>query len=265
MTRVGSPLAQLSAVDRPILYLLGLLSALRAFALIGLASALAAGIVSVIDGTAAWQGALGWGLASAVARALIDWAHRVVAARAVLGVKERLRAELADRLVAGGGSSLGSMTTLATHGLDELDKYFTVFLPALVNAATVPLLVGVRILFADWVSAVIVVLTIPLIPIFMTLIGLHTRERVVAATDALARLSNHLIELARGLPVLVGLGRAKEQTMALRNISEEYRLRTVHTLRTAFLSSLALELIATLSVAVVAVFIGVRLVYKDPK
>lgn len=261
MTRPHTHLAQLGAVDRPTLYLLGLLSAARALALIGLASALSAGIVSVIDGTAGWRSAVGWGLASALARALVDWAHRVAAARAVLGAKERLRAELAERLVARGGSPLGSMTTLATSGLDELDKYFTVFLPALINAATVPLLIGARILFADWVSAIVIVLTIPLIPIFMALIGMHTQDRVAAATDALARLSDHLVELARGLPVLVGLGRAQEQTMALRRISEDYRARTVQTLRTAFLSSLALELIATLSVAIVAVFIGVRLVY----
>lgn len=261
MNRSRSPLAQLSALSKPTLYLLGLLSTLRAFALIGLASALAAGIVSVIDGTDSWTGALVWGLVSAAARAIIDWAHRVVAAKAVLGAKEQLRGQLAERLVSGGGSSLGPMTTLATDGLDELDKYFTVFVPALVSAATVPLLVGVRILFADWVSALIIVLTIPLIPVFMALIGVHTQERVAAATDALARLSNHLVELARGLPVLVGLGRAQEQVMALRTISEDYRTRTVLTLRTAFLSALALELIATLSVAVVAVFIGVRLVY----
>ena len=261
MTRRDSPLTQLKAVSRSTLYLLGLLSAAKALSLIGLASALSSGIVSIIDGTDAWHTAIAWGLVSAIGRGLISWAHRVVSAQAVIGAKERLRSELAERLVSRGGAPLGSTTTLATQGLDELDKYFTVFLPALVSAATIPLLVGARILFADGVSAAIIVLTIPLIPVFMTLIGSHTQDRVAAATDALARLSDHLVELARGLPVLVGLGRAHEQTSALRRISEDYRARTVQTLRTAFLSSLALELIATLSVAVVAVFIGVRLVY----
>jgi ATP-binding cassette subfamily C protein CydCD len=260
-----SPFAGLSVLDRPTLYLLGLLSALKAGALIVLATALAGGIVSVIDGSAQWMSALGWGLAAGAVRAGVAWAHRVVSARAVLGAKERLRAQLAEHALCerGSGGSTGSIATLATDGLDELDKYFTVFLPALVTAATVPLIVGARILFADWVSAVVIVLTVPLIPVFMALIGLHTRERVAAATDALARLSDHLVELARGLPVLVGLGRAHEQAESLRKISDRYRARTVETLKTAFLSSLALELIATISVAVVAVFIGVRLVAGD--
>jgi ATP-binding cassette subfamily C protein CydCD len=258
--RNKSPLAQLDAIDRPTLYLLGLLSTLKALALITMAGAVADGIVSVIDGTTRWESAVAWGLAAGAFRALVSWAHRVVAARSVLGAKERLRAELAERLVDEGEVRLGAMTTLATRGLDELDKYFTVFLPALVNAACVPLLVGARILFADWPSAVIIVITVPLIPVFMALIGLHTQGRVAAAADALGRLSNHLVELARGLPVLIGLGRAGEQALALRRISEEYRTKTVQTLRTAFLSSLALELIATISVALVAVVIGVRLV-----
>ncbi|WP_394771072.1 thiol reductant ABC exporter subunit CydD [Lacisediminihabitans sp.] len=260
-----SPFAGLSALNRPTLYLLGLLSALKAGALIVLATALAAGIVSVIGGGTAWMSALGWGLAAGVLRAGVAWVHRVVSARAMLGAKERLRAQLAEHAMGerGSGGPTGSVVTLATDGLDELDKYFTVFLPALVTAATVPLIVGARILFADWVSAVVIVLTVPLIPVFMALIGLHTRERVTAATDALARLSDHLVELARGLPVLVGLGRAHEQAESLRSISDRYRSRTVETLKTAFLSSLALELIATISVAVVAVFIGVRLVVGD--
>ncbi|MGH2548441.1 MAG: ATP-binding cassette domain-containing protein, partial [Thermomicrobiales bacterium] len=120
---------------------------------------------------------------------------------------------------------------------------------------------GVRILFADWVSALIVAITLPLVPIFMILIGTYTRDRVSEATDSLTRLSNHLVELARGLPVLVGLGRAGDQKAALRDISERHRERTMGTLRLAFLSALALELIATISVAVVAVFVGVRLVH----
>ncbi len=255
-----SPLAQLAVIGRPTLYVLGLLAALKALALIMMAGAAAAGTVSVIDGSQQWRVAVLWGLASAVLRALVTWGHRVVAARSMLGAKERLRAQLAEKVVSDRQPDLGSTTTLATHGLDELDKYFTVFLPALVNAACVPLLVGARILFADWPSALIIVLTVPLIPVFMVLIGMHTTERVAAAMDSLARLSDHLVELARGLPVLIGLGRAREQSSALRRISEDYRERTIQTLRTAFLSSLALELISTISVALVAVTIGVRLV-----
>lgn len=252
--------ADFAGLQRSTLYLLGVIGAVKAAALVGVALSLSMGIVSLIDGTEGWRSALLVGLLAAILRALVAWAHRVVSVRALLGAKERLRAQLAEAVVEIDGALVGSTTTLATRGLDELDKYYTVFLPALINAATLPLLVGVAILFSDWLSALVVVLTVPLIPLFMALIGMHTRERVAAATDALSRLSDHLVELARGLPVLIGLGRAEEQTSALREISEQYRVKTVAMLRTAFLSSLALELIATISVALVAVVIGVRLV-----
>jgi ATP-binding cassette subfamily C protein CydCD len=183
-----------------------------------------------------------------------------------MGAKESLRSQLVLRLGAAGRHKAGGdgdLAVLATRGLDALDNYYTQYLPALVSCVTVPLLIGVRILFADWVSAVIIVLTVPLIPLFMALIGWHTQEKVQAASTALGRLSDHLLELAKGLTVLVGLGRAEAQTEALRKVSEDHRYKTMATLRVAFLSALALELIATLSVAVVAVFIGVRLVLGE--
>jgi ATP-binding cassette subfamily C protein CydCD len=242
------------------LYVLGLLAALKALSLVLLAEAVARGIVGAIAGDTTWTIWIWIGLAAGVLRGVAHWATQAFAAREALGVKESTRQDLADTLVGNGGGSVGSMTSLATQGLDELDKYYSVVLPAIMSAAVIPLLIGVRILFADWVSALIVVLTIPLVPVFMALIGMHTQERVSAASASLGRLSDNLVELARGLPVLVGLGRVEEQTEALRTISNTYRLRTMETLRTAFLSSLALELISTISVAVVAVFIGVRLV-----
>ena len=261
--RAGSPIALLSTADRPVLYLLGLLSALKAVGLVGLAWALAHGIVAVIDGTDAWRTAVAVGLGCAMLRAVVAWAHNALSARAALGAKERLRARLAEAAVRDPHVNEGSLTTLATHGLDALDDYFTVFLPATVSAATIPLLAGAAILSADWVSALIIVLTVPLVPLFMALIGVHTQERVSAAADALARFSDHLVELARGLPVLVGLGRSREQADALHRIAQRQHHTTLQTLKTAFLSSLALELISTISVAVVAVFIGVRLVYGE--
>src|SRR5215217_500953 len=200
-------------------------------------------------------------------RPVTVWGEAVAARRAALGIKEELRAGLLDRAlrngVRGTGPADGGLAVLATRGLDALDSYYTQFLPALVNCAAIPLLVGARILFADWVSALVVVLTVPLVPLFMVLIGRYTEDNVREAQASLARLSTHMLELAKGLPVLVGLGRASAQRKALEEISEEYRSRTMGTLRTAFLSALALELIATISVAVVAVFIGVRLVHGD--
>ncbi|MEC5192467.1 MULTISPECIES: thiol reductant ABC exporter subunit CydD [unclassified Arthrobacter] len=253
--------------NRAALYLLGLLAALKALSLVLIGQAVASMLAGLMGGIPAWDAQLYWGVAGVALRALTVWAQAVASRRAALGVKEELRSQLLERALRGGARSAGpadgGLAILATRGLDALDNYYTQFLPALVNCAAIPLLLGARILSADWISAVVIVLTVPLVPIFMILIGRYTDDRVREAQSALARLSGHMLELAKGLPVLVGLGRASAQRKALEDLSEEYRHRTMGTLRTAFLSALALELIATISVAVVAVFIGVRLVHGD--
>jgi ATP-binding cassette subfamily C protein CydCD len=252
---------------RSAIYWLGLLAALKALSLVLMGQAVAAMLAGLATGNGSWPEQLPWGLAGVVLRSATVWAQGVAARRAALGIKEELRSELLARALRNGARSTGpadgGLAVLATRGLDALDSYYTQFLPALVNCATIPLFLGARILFTDWVSAVVIVLTVPLVPLFMVLIGRYTEDHVREAQETLARLSAHMLELAKGLPVLVGLGRATAQRKALEEISEEYRARTMGTLRTAFLSALALELIATISVAVVAVFIGVRLVNGD--
>ncbi|YCH09406.1 thiol reductant ABC exporter subunit CydD [Arthrobacter sp. alpha11c] len=254
---------------RSALYGIGLLSALKALSLVLMAQAVAGALAGLAGSPSEWTNGLVWGAVGAVLRSLTVWGQGVASRRAALGVKEELRSQLLKRSLAEGGTPAvegtndGGLAILATRGLDALDDYYTQYLPALVNCATVPLLIGARILFADWVSVVVIVLTVPLVPLFMILIGRHTEDSVRDAQTTLRRLSGHILELAKGLPVLVGLGRASEQRAALEDISEQYRSRTMATLRTAFLSALALELIATISVAVVAVFIGVRLVAGD--
>ncbi len=250
-------------LDRRRTFVFGVLAALKAAALVGMAEALSRGIVSVISADDAWRDAVTIGLISALVRALVSWAAQAYATRTAIGAKEQLRRELAKRMLAGSDVGTGSATAVGTVGLDQLDNYYRTALPAVVTAATLPLLIGARILFADWVSALIIVITVPLVPIFMALVGMHTRDRADAASATLQRLSDHLVELARGLPVLVGLGRVEEQSEALHRVSEDYRATTMLTLRTAFLSSLVLELISTISVAVVAVFVGLRLVNGD--
>lgn len=252
---------------RSALYLLGLLAALKALSLVLMAQAVASMLAGLVAHDPGWADQLVLGVAGAVLRSLTVWGQSVASRRAALGVKEELRNQLLEQALRNGtrraGPTDGGLAILATRGLDALDNYYTQFLPALVNCAAIPLLLGARILFADWISAVVIVLTVPLVPLFMILIGRYTEERVREAQSALARLSGHMLELAKGLPVLVGLGRATAQRKALEDMSEEYRSRTMGTLRTAFLSALALELIATISVALVAVFIGVRLVHGD--
>lgn len=247
---------------------LGGLAAVKAVGLVLALGALAHALSqwaggSALDGTKLLvQGSVGTFLLAAAV-----WGQSILARRAALGAKEELRAKLvAHRLDPnndGQGGAVGAEAMLASRGLDGLDNYFATYLPALVSCAVLPLALGVQILLSDWVSALIVALTLPLVPVFMILIGFHTQERVEAAASGLDRLSNHLLELARGLPVLVGLRRASAQRKALADVCEAYRKSTMATLRTAFLSSMALELISTISVAVVAVFIGVRLVAGD--
>jgi len=256
----------LSAVPRGALYLLGALAALRAVGLVLVAEAIARGIGALSAGEfslSAQQLVLGLALAGALLRGGAEWATSVTARRVSIGVKHRTRAELWKRIASDGSDAAfdadGGTAVLAADGLDALDDYFTQTIPAVISAAIVPLLLGLRILGADWVSAVIIVVTVPLVPLFMILIGKHTQLRTDAALGALTRLANHLTELAKGLPVLVGLGRVDEQTEALDGIQRRYRAQTEQSLRWAFLSALALELIATISVAVVAVFLGLRL------
>lgn len=245
----------------PALVILGLLAALRAVGLVLVAEGVARGIAGLAADTLSTGSVrviLLTGLGGALLRAVAEWATEVCARRVATTVKHDLRGRLWRR-VAEGEDPRGGTAVLATDGMDHLDEYYVQSVPATIAAAVVPPLLVLRILAADWVSALVIVVTIPLVPLFMVLIGRHTGQRTDAALGALTRLSEHLVELARGLPVLVGLGRVAQQTASLDAIQRAYGRRTRETLRWAFLSALALELIATLSVAVVAVFLGLRL------
>jgi ATP-binding cassette subfamily C protein CydCD len=248
---------------RPVAVLgLGLLAALRALGLVLVAGAVAAGIAGLQRGEVDAGGILLLGATAALLRAGSGWATDVVAHRVAIAVKRTLRRDLWRRIADGDpGEREGGIAVLATDGLEDLDDYYVRSLPAMIAAVVVPAIVGLRILGADWLSAAIIVVTVPLIPFFMVLIGRHTQARTDEALRSLARLADHLTELARGLPVLVGLGRVAEQSRALDDIQHGYRTRTQETLRWAFLSALALELIATISVALVAVVLGLRLMH----
>ncbi|RSN20994.1 glutathione/cysteine ABC transporter permease/ATP-binding protein [Streptomyces sp. WAC 05977] len=259
-------LAPLSSAARRALILSGFLSFVNAILLVGQAFLLADVLSAVVRGTPGDRTAqLAVLLALVAGRASTGWAVRIVSVRAAARAKEELRAKALDHALKLGPEWIarrghGELTSLTTKGLDALDAYFTQYLPALVTAAIVPLAAGVAILFADWPSAVLVVITVPLVPLFAILIGKHTAERVAEAADAEQRLSGHLLELVRALPVLSAFRRAGAQAETVRKISERHRRTTLKTLKVAFASAFALELIATLSVALVAVVIGVRLV-----
>ncbi|MFF8599208.1 thiol reductant ABC exporter subunit CydD [Streptomyces sp. NPDC015232] len=201
-------------------------------------------------------------------RALVSWLTELAAHRASAAVKSELRGRLlqrAARLGPGwlGGQRAGSLAALATRGVDALDDYFARYLPQLGLAVVVPVAVLARIVTEDWVSAAIIVVTLPLIPVFMILIGWYTQARMDRQWALLSRLSGHFLDVVAGLPTLKVFGRAKAQAENIRAITADYRRATLRTLRIAFLSSFALELLSTLSVALVAVTIGMRLVHGE--
>lgn len=206
--------------------------------------------------------------AVALGRGLVAWLTELAAHRASAAVKSELRGRLLERAADLGpgrldGHRTGSLVALATRGVDALDDYFSRYLPQLGLAVVVPVAVLARIVTEDWVSAAIIVVTLPLIPLFMILIGMATQSRMDRQWRLLSRLSGHFLDVVSGLPTLKVFGRAKAQAESIRSITDDYRRATMRTLRIAFLSSFALELLATLSVALVAVTIGMRLVHGD--
>jgi thiol reductant ABC exporter CydD subunit len=197
-------------------------------------------------------------------RALVGWLSERVADRTSARAKSELRQALTERVAGLGPSGLdrqqsGGLTVLATSGIDALDAYFARYLPQVFLAVIVPVAVVIVALGADWISAVIVAVTVPLIPLFMSLVGQTTQEKMARQARHLQRLAGHFLDVVAGLPTLKVFGRAKSQAQAIADMTDQYRVATMDTLKVAFLSSLILELLATISVALVAVAVGLRL------
>ena len=216
------------------------------------------------DGDAITPGLIAVAVAALLVRSGTDYLLAVSAQRAASGAKSQIRSALLKRVLATGGADTpegtGATAVLLSRGLNALDDYYTKTLTAFVSTAIVPFILWVVVAALDWMSAMVLACTLPLIPVFMILIGKNTRDETAEAQAELHRLSDHILELVRGLPVIIGLGRERAQTRSMNALGQRYRERTMQTLRSAFMSSLALELITTISVALIAVLIGVRLV-----
>ncbi|MBC7631594.1 thiol reductant ABC exporter subunit CydD [Aeromicrobium sp.] len=195
-------------------------------------------------------------------RAALHWVHAVVSARAAVGAKAELRKEVVDDLLdprrLGPAPRSSTVVTLLGPGFDAFDGYIGRFLPQLILSAVVPGLVVVVVLVADPLSALIIAVTLPLSIMFMVLVGLLTRDALDKRWSALEHLSRHFADVLDGLVTLKIFGRDQEK--GLREVGERHRRETMRSLRLAFLSSLVLELVATLSVALVAVSVGLRVV-----
>lgn len=200
-----------------------------------------------------------------VSRALLVWLQEVVAQRAAAAVKSTLRRQVLEHSLKLGpvwlsGERSSALTTLLTKGLDDLDPYFARYLPQLVLASTVPAGVIGWMATGDLLAAGTVLVTLPLIPIFMALIGWATQAHSRRRQHALAVLAHHFADVVSGLPTLKLFGRAKGQAVAVEQVTDRHRVASMGSLRLAFLSSFVLELLASISVALVAVGVGLRLV-----
>lgn len=197
-------------------------------------------------------------------RALLAWARGALAQLAAAEAKRTLRDRIAERLRQTGPQGLadrrhGETITLLTRGLDALDPYVVGYLPTKAAVAVVPLAVVGWLLWTDWSSALIIIVTLPLIPVFGALVGMHTARRTARQWRLLATLGGHFLDVVAGLPTLRAFGRERHQARVVGEMADAHRRATMRTLRVAFLSSLVLETVATLSVAMVAVPVGLRL------
>lgn len=247
----------------------------------------ARGAVAVLAGTAVAGGALAIGQAFAIAALVVAVAGRHDLTPALLGLAAvyglrllagpfeqwyaaragaRVSTGLREALVGAWSARTADdrpdparALTLATAGTSAVEPYVARYLPALWSAAALPTLAIGTLVVVDWVSAVICVLTVPLLPFFAALIGKATQDATKARWRTHAALGGHFLDVVKGLPTLVAWGRAEHQTRTIRRVSLAHRDTSLATLRIAFLSAAALELLATISVAIVAVACGVRL------
>ncbi|MDR1432165.1 MAG: thiol reductant ABC exporter subunit CydD, partial [Propionibacteriaceae bacterium] len=208
-----------------------------------------------------------WWLGAVFAgKAVLNWLTTWLGHRTSAAVKSQLRTDIVKSRLANpvqAQTSTGGLITLVTQGLDALDGYYAKYLPQLLLAGTVPVIIGVAVLTADLTSAIIIAVTLPLIPVFMMLVGWTTQARTAKRWAIQTRLSHHFADLVMGLPTLQVFGRAKAQAKGLLQTEAAHRRETLGTLRISFLSALVLELLSTLSVALVAVVIAFRVVNES--
>jgi thiol reductant ABC exporter CydD subunit len=198
------------------------------------------------------------------ARGLLAWGFELAGRRAAASVLSELRLAVVERRLrddpaALDGVEAGEVAASAVHGVEGLEAYFARYLPQFVLAAVVPVAVLVWVAAIDAITAGVMLLTLPLVPVFMWLIGRYTEEKTRERWHALSALSGHFLDVVRGLPTLQAFNADRAQATVLEHVGERYRQTTMATLGVGFLSGSVLELAATVGVALVAVTVGVRL------
>ena len=240
----------LRRLPRRVAMVLGVLAAGQGVLLVVQAELLVGAVARLDAGPLPWLGV------AVAGRAVLAWTVTLVAGGAAARVKRELRGGLLAR-PAGGGA--GSRVTLLTRGLDAVDPFFTGYVPQLLAACVVPVVVLVRLAAVDWASALVVAVTVPLVPVFGALVGMRTAALTGRQWGLLHRLGGHFRDVVAGLSTLRAFGRADRQAEVVRELADGHRRASVRALRVAFLSSLVLELVCALSVALVAVPVGLRL------
>ena len=249
---------------------------LAAAVAVGVASALCLVVQAILLGVVVQRAFLGHrpvgrlvpllaGLAGAfLTRAALSWLGELAAHRTSASVTSALRRQLLSRAVALGpswlaGERTGELTSVATQGVEALEVYFARHLPTAVVAATAPPILLAWVLWSDWRSFLILAVTVSVIPLFMFLLGLEAKRHAERQWDRLSGLAAAFYDLLQGLPTLRAFGRAHAGRRTLEKAAEDFRMTTMSTLRVAFVSSLALEVLAAVGTALVALFLGLRL------
>ncbi len=244
------------------------LGVLTAALVVAQALLLAAALAPVVTREADWPdvaGTVGWLALVVVAKAGVTGLQERFAHRSATRAVAELREQVLERSVALGPRWIAThpVATLSTRGLDALDPYFVRYLPQLLLAVTVTPAALLVVLDLDWIAALTIALTLPLVPVFMALIGRLTQSYADKRLGAMERLGHQVLDLLAGLPTLRALGRERGPERRVARLGEEHRAATMGTLRVAFLSGMVLELLTTLAVALVAVGVGFRLVYGE--
>src|SRR5574340_511849 len=205
-------------------------------------------------------------LAILLSRALFIWVGELSAGRLAIQIKTGLRSQLTQKIFSLGpvftrGENSGELVNTTLQGIESLDAYFSQYLPQVLLAVLIPAAILVVVFPVDWISGLVLLLTAPLIPIFMILIGKASESATSRQWNTLSRLSTDFLDTLQGLQELKLLGQSKARAEKVRAASEQYRLTTMKVLRVTFLSALVLEMAGTISTAVIAVQIGLRLLY----
>ncbi|MDN3495270.1 ABC transporter transmembrane domain-containing protein, partial [Planococcus sp. APC 4015] len=267
MRPVDPRLLRYASASRGFFVVIGAIALLQTLVIVAFAWLLTRAIVGAIEGMP-WADLSivlgGLGLVVAV-RALLLWAREAVAARAAARVQTQLRAALVGALGALGPEWLETrnsarLAVTAGRGLDALEAYFGRYLPQLVQTVVATPIIIAVMWWHDWISGLTVVLTLPLIPVFMVLIGLATRSVQQRQWRTLQALAARFSDTVQGLSTLKVFGRQHRAAASIEKVTDEYRAETMRVLRVSFLSGFALEFLASISVAIIAVAIGFRLI-----